>query len=146
MRDAQHWLNRWVYEGKRVLPLLTAWRDALVRRDLVAIEAMHARLQPALQQLEHLKATMPAPLKPDPSDLSDSSNLSDLPHLSNLSEALAVARAIDEVIQSAYDIILNELDYTHALMAMLVRAAEPEHYAPLSRDRAASTVMLNTEV
>jgi hypothetical protein len=137
MRDAQHWLNRWVYEGKRVLPLLTAWRDALVRRDLVAIDALHARLQPTLQQLEHLKATLPAPLKPDPSDSSE---------LPALSEALAVARAVDEVLQSAYDIILNELDYTHALMAMLVRAAEPEHYAPLSGKGTASTLMLNTEV
>jgi len=140
MREAQQWLNRWVEEGKRALPLLKAWRDALVRRDLAAIDALHSRLQPALQRLEHLKATMPTPLKPNLSVSSDPSESS------VLSEAFEVARAIDEVLQSAYDIILNELDYTHALMAMLVRAAEPEHYAPLSRDSTVSTVMLNTEV
>jgi hypothetical protein len=134
MRNAQQWLNRWVYEGKRVLPLLKAWRDALVRRDLAAIDALHARLQPALQRLEHLKATLPTPLKSDPFESTV------------LSEAFEVARAIDEVLQSAYDIILNELDYTHALMAMLVRAAEPEHYAPLSGKGTTSTLMLNTEV
>ncbi len=140
MREAQQWLNRWVEEGKRALPLLKAWRDALVRRDLAAIDILHARLQPTLQRLERIKVTMPTAFKPDSSDLSDPSESS------VLSEAFEVARAIDEVLQSAYDIILNELDYTHALMAMLVRAAEPEHYAPLSRDSTVSTVMLNTEV
>jgi hypothetical protein len=114
-----------------------------VRRDLTAIDALHTRLQPALQRLEQLKASMPTPFKPE---LPTSSDPSDSSESSGLSEAFEVARAIDEVLQSAYDIILNELDYTHALMAMLVRAAEPEHYAPLSRDSTVPTVMLNTEV
>ncbi len=132
MRDKYQWLSQWIEQGRRALPLLHAWRDALVRRDLVAIDALNARLQPTLQRLEQLKARIPIP-----------SDLSDTPPLQ---QALEVARAIDEVIQSAYDIILNELDYTHTLMAMLVRAAEPEHYAPLNTPNAPSTLLLNTEV
>lgn len=124
-------LSQWVQEGKRALPLLEAWRDALVRRDLDAIDALHIRLQPTLHRLERLR-----------SELADSSEMSDS---TTLQQALEVARAIDEIIQSAYDIILNELDYTHALIAMLTRAAEPEHYAPLNAPRAAST-LLNMEV
>ncbi|MEN3000698.1 MAG: hypothetical protein ABDI19_02520 [Armatimonadota bacterium] len=131
MRDPNRWLSHWVQESRRALPLLQAWRDALVRRDLTAIDALHARLQPTLQRLERLRADMPA--------------LSDTLSSDTLQQALEVARAIDEVIQSAYDIILNELDYTHALIAMLTRAAEGEHYAPLSVPRTPST-LLNTEV
>ncbi|GBC93795.1 hypothetical protein HRbin15_02297 [bacterium HR15] len=129
-----HWLNRWTQEGRRALTLLKAWRDALVRRDLAAIDTLHARLEPILQRFEHLKTALShQSAQPDPLDTA------------TLQEALEIARAIDEVIQSAYDIILNELDYTHALMAMLTRAAEPEHYAPLNAPRTAST-MLNMEV
>ncbi|MCS7065047.1 MAG: hypothetical protein NZL85_02095 [Fimbriimonadales bacterium] len=131
MRDPNRWLNQWVQESRRALPLLQAWRDALVRRDLAAIDALHARLQPTLQRLERLRADRPA--------------LSDTLSSDTLQQALEVARTLDEVIQSAYDIILNELDYTHALIAMLTRAAEGEHYAPLSAPRAPST-LLNTEV
>jgi len=73
-------------------------------------------------------------------------DFAELGDTATLQAALQVARAIDEVLQSAYDIILNELDYTHALMAMLSRAAEREHYSPMHAPSAAPALMLNTEV
>lgn len=131
---------QWVRETRRALPLLKVWRDALVRRDLAAIDALNTRLQPVLQRLEQLRTALPSPSEPPDSSQKPQDGTSQL-----LQRVLETARVLDEIVQSAYDIIRNELDYTHALMAMLLRAAEPEHYAPTS-NRSSATLMLNTEV
>ncbi len=133
-------LMQWVRETRRALPLLKVWRDALVRRDLAAIDALNTRLQPVLQRLEQLRTALPSPSEPPDSSQKPQDGTSQL-----LQRVLETARVLDEIVQSAYDIIRNELDYTHALMAMLLRAAEPEHYAPTS-NRSSATLMLNTEV
>jgi hypothetical protein len=144
------------------LPLLAAYRDALVRRDLAAIDSLHARLQPVLERLERLRLEGEPPAEPTPShptgeragvrgSLEGEAPAEPIPPLPTgegaiLQEALHLARAVDEIIQSAYDIILNELDYNHALIAMLTRAAEREHYAPTPAPADAPAVLLNTEV
>lgn len=120
------------------MPLLAAYRDALVRRDLAAIDSLHARLQPVLERLERLRLEGESHAEPIPPLPTGEGAI--------LQEALQLARAVDEIIQSAYDIILNELDYNHALIAMLTRAAEREHYAPTPAPADAPAVLLNTEV
>jgi hypothetical protein len=138
MRDRNRWLSQWVQECRRALPLLAAYRDALVRRDLAAIDSLHARLQPVLERLERLRLEGESHAEPIPPLPTGEGAI--------LQEALQLARAVDEIIQSAYDIILNELDYNHALIAMLTRAAEREHYAPTPAPADAPAVLLNTEV
>lgn len=147
MPNRNQGLSQWVQEGRRALTLLKAWRDALVRRDLATIDSMHIRLQSTLHRLERLRAELteefPRSTGRPPEE---GSNLSDMLDTAIRQQALEVARAIDEIVQNAYDIILNELDYTHALMAMLTRAAEQGHYAPLNAPSTTSTLLLNTEV
>jgi hypothetical protein len=62
-----------------------------------------------------------------------------------LQQAMATAHALDAVAQTAYDIICNELDYTHGMMAILTRAAEPDHYAPTVAAPNRTNVLLNME-
>ncbi len=121
-------LELFLREVRHALPMLRAWRQALVRRDLDAIERWHARLEPTLQRLEQLRAQLQPP--------------EDAPRSE---EALALIQELDWLLESTHEIILNELGYTHELMALLVRASEPEHYAPLA-ERPAPNLLVNTEV
>ncbi len=132
MRTYTDWLREWLREGRRALPLLEQWRDALIRRDTERIDRLNAQLQPILERLEAARAAVSALETPDalPTPL--------------LQQALQLAQQIDAIAQTAYDIILNELDYTHGLMAILTRAAEPEHYAPTVAPPSPN-VLLNTE-
>ncbi|BCW95210.1 MAG: hypothetical protein WHS44_01275 [Fimbriimonadales bacterium] len=133
MKTYADWLREWLHTGKRALPLLQDWLDALVARDAARIDALNARLTPLLERLEQARgAVMHAPERETlPTDL--------------LQQAMATAQAIDAVAQTAYDIIRNELDYTHGMMAILTRAAEPDHYAPTVAAPSRSNVLLNTE-
>lgn len=121
-------LELFLREVRHALPKLRAWRQALVRRDLDALERWHTQLEPTLQRLEQLRAQ----LQPPEDD-------------SRREQALALMHELDWLLESAHEIILNELGYTHELMAMLVRASEPEHYAPLA-ERPAPNLLVNTEV
>jgi len=132
MKTYTDWLNDWLREGRRALPLLEQWRDALVQRDTERIDRLNAQLQPILERLEQARAAVAHLESPEslPTPLMQS--------------ALHLAQQIDTIAQTAYDIILNELDYTHGLMAILTRAAEPEHYAPTVAP-SSPNVLLNTE-
>lgn len=132
MKNYTDWLNDWLREGRRALPLLEQWRDALVRRDTERIDLLNAQLQPILERLEQVRAAVAQLESPEslPTPL--------------LQNALLLAQQIDAIAQTAYDIILNELDYTHGLMAILTRAAEPEHYAPTVAPNSPN-VLFNTE-
>ncbi len=132
MKTYTDWLNDWLREGRRALPLLEQWRDALIQRDTERIDRLNAQLQPILERLETARAAVAQLESPEqlPTPL--------------LQNALQLAQQIDAVAQTAYDIILNELDYTHGLMAILTRAAEPEHYAPTVAPPSPN-VLLNTE-
>jgi hypothetical protein len=132
MKTYADWLQDWLREGKRALPLLEQWRDALIQRDTERIDRLNAQLQPILERLETARAAVAQLGTPEqlPTPL--------------LQNALHLAQQIDAVAQTAYDIILNELDYTHGLMAILTRAAEPEHYAPTVAPPSPN-VLLNTE-
>jgi len=133
MRTSIDWLREWLDEGKRVLPLLQEWLDALVARDTVRIDALNARLMPVLERLERARQAV--------AQIPERNMLP--PEL--LQQAMTTAQAIDAVAQTAYDIICNELDYTHGMMAILTRAAEPDHYAPTVAVPNRSNVLLNTE-
>lgn len=133
MRTSIDWLREWLDEGKRVLPLLQEWLDALVARDTVRIDALNARLMPVLERLEQARQAV--------AQIPERNMLP--PEL--LQQAMTTAQAIDAVAQTAYDIICNELDYTHGMMAILTRAAEPDHYAPTVAVPNRSNVLLNTE-
>lgn len=124
------YLELFLQEVRHAMPILQAWRSALVRRDLNHMEYLHAKLTPILERLERARAqlTEEIPLE--------------TPHLQ---QALQLAQQLDEVLQSAYNIIMNELGYTHELMAILVRATEPEHYAPTT-ERPTPNLLVNTEV
>lgn len=132
MKTYADWLNDWIREGRRALPLLEQWRDALIQRDTERIDRLNAQLQPILERLETARGAVAQLETPEqlPTPL--------------LQNALQLAQQIDAVAQTAYDIILNELDYTHGLMAILTRAAEPEHYAPTVA-APSPNVLLNTE-
>lgn len=132
MKTYTDWLNDWLREGRRALPLLEQWRDALIQRDTERIDRLNAQLLPILERLETARAAVARLESPQqlPTPL--------------LQNALQLAQQIDAVAQTAYDIILNELDYTHGLMAILTRAAEPEHYAPTVAPPSPN-VLLNTE-
>jgi hypothetical protein len=133
MRTYADWLREWLYEGKRTLPLLHEWLDALVARDTARIDALNARLTPILERLEQARqAVVQIPER-------------DAPPTELLQQAMATAHAIDAVAQTAYDIICNELDYTHGMMAILTRAAEPDHYAPTVAAPNRTNVLLNME-
>lgn len=133
MRDYTDWLREWLSVGKRALPLLHEWLDALVARDTTRIDAVNARLTPLLERLERARAAVAQVPTRDalPTEL--------------LQQALETAHAIDAVAQTAYDIICNELDYTHGMMAILTRAADPDHYAPTVATPPRTNVLLNTE-
>ena len=133
MKTYTDWLREWLYEGKRALPLLHEWLDALVARDAPRIDALNARLTSVLERLENARQAVAQIPERDalPTDL--------------LLQAMATAQAIDAVAQTAYDIIRNELDYTHGMMAILTRAAEPDHYAPTIAAPNRTNVLLNTE-
>ena len=133
MRTYADWLREWLYEGKRALPLLHEWLDALVARDAPRIDALNARLMPILERLEQARQAVAQIPERDalPTEL--------------LQQAMTTAHAIDAVAQTAYDIICNELDYTHGMMAILTRAAEPDHYAPTLAAPNRTNVLLNTE-
>ncbi|MDW8051963.1 MAG: hypothetical protein RMJ83_05720 [Armatimonadota bacterium] len=133
MRTHAQWLREWVRESKRVLPLLEQWRDALVRRDLARIDQLNAQLLPLVERLEQTRHT-----------LNELASPSDLP-AELLQQALQVAQQIDQIAQVAYDVILDELDYTHGLMAILVRTSEPEHYAPCGEPPKSPTLLINAE-
>ncbi len=132
MKTYVNWLNDWLREGKRALPLLEQWRDALIHRDTERIDRLNAQIQPILERLETARAAVAQLESPE-----------QLP-MPLLQNAQQLAQQIDAVAQTAYDIILNELDYTHGLMAILTRAAEPEHYAPTVATPSPN-VLLNTE-
>lgn len=129
MKSLDH-LERFLQEVRRAMPLLEEWRSALIQRDLNALEHLHARLEPVLPRLEQARAQLDEqrPIEPP-----------------QLQQALQLAQQLDIILQSAYDIIMNELGYTHELMAMLLRAHEPEHYAPTA-ERPTPNLMVNTEV
>ncbi len=55
MKTYTDWLREWLYEGKRALPLLHEWLDALVARDATRIDAVNARLTPILERLEQAR-------------------------------------------------------------------------------------------
>jgi len=133
MRTYAEWLHEWIRTGRRALPLLHAWRDALVRRDLARLDQLNAQLLPQLEQLERARQAVQQAVAAEqlPAELRQ--------------QALQVAQQIDQIAQVAYDIIQNELEYTHAMMAVLVRVAEPEHYAPTVAPTGAN-LLLNTEV
>jgi hypothetical protein len=133
MRTYADWLREWLYEGARALPLLHEWLDALVARDTGRIDALNARLTPILERLEQARQAVAQTPERDaiPTEL--------------LQQAMATAHAIDAVAQTAYDIICNELDYTHGMMAILTRAAEPDHYAPTVAAPNRTNVLLNME-
>lgn len=133
MKTYTDWLQEWIRTGKRVLPLLNAWRDALVRRDLPRLDQLNAQLLPQLEQLERARHAVQESIAADqlPAELRQ--------------QALQIAQQIDQIAQVAYDIIQNELEYTHAMMAVLVRVAEPEHYSPTVAPTGAN-LLLNTEV
>lgn len=124
------YLERFLGEVRRAMPLLQEWRSALVQRDLHALEYLHDRLEPVLQRLEQARA-----------------QLDEQPPIGTpqLQQALQLAQQLDTILQSTYDIIMNELGYTHELMAMLLRAREPEHYAPTT-ERPTPNLLVNTEV
>ncbi|MDM7461368.1 MAG: hypothetical protein P3X24_006945 [bacterium] len=132
MRTYTDWLREWLREGRRALPLLEQWRDALIQRDTERIDHLNTLIQPILERLETARAAVVQLESPEqlPTPL--------------LQQALQLAHQIDAMAQTAYDIILNELDYTHGLMAILTRAAEPEHYAPTVAPPSPN-VLLNTE-
>lgn len=133
MKTHAQWLSEWIYEGKRALPLLEQWRDALVRRDLARIDHLNAQLLPLLERLEQTRHAL--------DELASPTNLP----TELLQQALQVAQQIDQVAQVAYDVILDELDYTHGLMAILVRASEPDHYAPCGDAPKPSNLLINAE-
>lgn len=133
MKTRAQWLSEWVREGRRTLPLLKQWRDALVRRDLARIDHLNAQLLPLLERLEQARYALNEPARP-----------ADLP-TELLQQALQIAQQIDQVAQVAYDIILDELDYTHGLMAILIRASEPDHYAPSGDSPKPSNLLINAE-
>lgn len=133
MKTRAQWLSEWVREGRRTLPLLKQWRDALVRRDLARIDHLNAQLLPLLERLEQARYALNEPASP-----------ADLP-TELLQQALQIAQQIDQVAQVAYDIILDELDYTHGLMAILIRASEPDHYAPSGDSPKPSNLLINAE-
>lgn len=133
MKTHAQWLSEWIHEGRRAVPLLEQWRDALVRRDLARIDHLNAQLLPLLERLEQTRHA-----------LSELASPADLPS-ELLQQALQIAQQIDQVAQVAYDVILNELDYTHGLMAILVRASEPDHYAPSGESPKPSNLLINAE-
>ncbi len=134
------WQTLFVHEAKRALPLLEAWHEALVRRDLAQIDALTARLLPILERLEEARAPCAVNCVDGvPTPLADRET-----EAGNRHEVIELALRIDRIVQSAYDIILNELEYTHGLMALIVRASEPEHYAPTD-ERPLPTLLVNTE-
>ncbi len=121
------WHSMFVQEARRVLPLLAEWHDALVRRDLARIDALTQRILPMLERIEEARSADPSSKSQPPSE-----------------EVVRLAMQIDQLLQSAYDIIQNELEYTYGLMALLVRAREPDHYAP-TVERGLPNILLNTE-
>ncbi len=138
--NRHEWQTVFVQEAQRALPLLEAWHEALVRRNLPQIDALTARILPVLERIEEARALCATnPVDGAPAPLSDRQMGTD-----TQDEAVALALRIDQIVQSAYDIILNELEYTHGLMALLVRASEPEHYAPTD-ERPLPNLLVNTE-
>lgn len=134
MKTQREALSLWVREGERLLPLLSAWCQALIRRDTDAIAVAQGRLQPMLSRLEQLRGALQPPMEPE------------LAQTELYQHALKVAQEMDNLLQTAYEVILNELDYTHGLMAMLARTAEPEHYAPAVPASNATNLLMNAEV
>ncbi len=134
MKNQREILTAWIREGERLVPLLSAWCNALIRRDTKAIELAQERLQPALSRMEPLRGALQPPIDPA------------LTETELYQHALKVAQEIDNLLQTAYEVILNELDYTHGLMAMLARTAEPEHYAPTVATPNNTNLLMNAEV
>ncbi len=134
MRTQRELLSLWVREGERLIPLLSAWCRALIQRDTDAIALAHERLQPLLSRMEPLRGALQSPIEPE------------VEQTELYQRAVKVAQEMDTLLQTAYEVILNELDYTHGLMAMLARTAEPEHYAPTVPTSNTTNLLMNAEV
>lgn len=134
--DLKRHLQAWTRECAKVLPILRAWQDALLRRDLPAIERLQERLENPLETLEQLDMDMNA-LR-----LSEQQQALLGPVLS---QARRMAAEIAQILQNCHSVILSELDYTHGLITMIVRADEGETYSQSGKMDDAPSLLLNAE-
>lgn len=129
------YLQAWIAESRRLMPLLRKWRDALVARDLNQIESLQAQAEPALAALENLSKAAPLP--------SESAD----PALQQLrAQARERTLEIQNLMAVSYPVILDELDYTHALISIIARTEEEETYTARPSNAPGSALLLNTEV
>jgi hypothetical protein len=135
-QDLKRHLQAWTRECSRVLPILRAWQDALLRRDLPGIERLQETLQNPLETLEKLDMDLSALRLPEHQQAMMEPVLS---------QARRMAAEVAQIMQNCHSVILSELDYTHGLISMIVRADEGETYAQSQKPNEAPSLLLNAE-
>jgi len=135
-QDLKRHLLAWTRECSKVLPVLRAWQDALLRRDLPALERLQETLENPLETLEKLDMDLNA-LR-----LTEQQQAALEPVLF---KARQMAAEVAQILQNCHSVILSELDYTHGLISMIVRADDNETYAPSQKAGDAPSLLLNAE-